>query len=127
MVKYNVGYLSKFEGAEVDAAVERVQGIDAEFALKVDKTLEINGHPLDHSFDITYEDTGALSATTRYGRSAEWIENILYLKDQNGDILNSTIIDTDVALWGKISGTLSNQLDLQAALDSKYDASNHAG
>lgn len=29
--------------------------------------------------------------------------------------------------WGSITGLLSNQLDLQAALNSKYDASNPAG
>ena len=127
MVRYNIGYLSKFEGTEVDAAVERVQGIDAEFDLKVDKTLEINGHPLETSFNLTYEDVQALPDTTKYGNSVEWEDNILYLKDQDGTILNSTVVISDAAVWGNISGTLSNQLDLKEALDSKYDTSNPAG
>ena len=32
-----------------------------------------------------------------------------------------------VATWGTITGTLSSQLDLQSALNAKYDASNPAG
>lgn len=33
-------------------------------------------------------------------------------------------IDDDAAIWGQITGTLSDQTDLQAALDLKADASN---
>ena len=34
---------------------------------------------------------------------------------------------TEIVSWGDILGTLSNQTDLQSALDAKYDASNPAG
>lgn len=39
----------------------------------------------------------------------------------------SDITNETEAVWGGISGTLSNQTDLQAELDDKYDASNPAG
>ena len=70
------GYLSKFEGTEVDAAVERVQGIDAEFAEKVDKTTTVNGHPLSSDVTISAEDVEALPVTTEYGKSIAWENNI---------------------------------------------------
>ena len=38
-----------------------------------------------------------------------------------------TPISTGGAVWGSITGTLSDQTDLQGALDSKYDASNPSG
>lgn len=115
------GYLSKFEGTEVDAAVERVQGLDSELALKVDKTTTINEIPLKGDIVLTAEDLGALSASTPYGKYLEWENSILYLYDQNGVALSSKYIETDAALWGKITGTLSDQADLQIALDNKQD------
>ena len=163
MIKSNAGYLSKYQGSEVDAAVERVQSLDFDLSLKVDKTFEINGHTLENNFNISSADVGALSNLTKYGRSVECIDSVLYLKDQNGDILNSTIVSsggtyyvfsgadgthagtsglvpapaaTDntkflkgdgtwgtpasgVSAWGDITGTLSNQVDLQNALNEK--------
>ena len=115
------GYLSKFEGTEVDAAVERVQGLDSELALKVDKTTTINEIPLKGDIVLTAEDLGALSASTPYGKYLEWENSILYLYDQNGVALSSKYIETDAALWGKITGTLSDQADLQIALDNKQN------
>ena len=41
------------------------------------------------------------------------------------DILSTS--PPGAAVWGTITGTLSSQLDLQAALNLKYDASNPAG
>lgn len=39
----------------------------------------------------------------------------------------ANIVVPDSATWGNITGTLSNQTDLQNALDDKYDASNPDG
>lgn len=39
----------------------------------------------------------------------------------------ANIVVPDSATWGNITGTLSNQTDLQSALDDKYDASNPNG
>lgn len=44
----------------------------------------------------------------------------------NGTVNLSSILPNS-AVWGNITGTLSNQTDLNNALDGKYDASNPAG
>lgn len=113
------GYLSKFEGVEVDAAVERVQGLDAEFALKVDKTTEINGFPLEGNITLTAEEIGALPSNTLYGKSLTWEDNVLSLCDQFGRVLSNKYIEVDLGRWGHIFGNLSDQTDLQEALDNK--------
>jgi hypothetical protein len=115
------GYLSRFEGIEVDDAVERVQNLDAELALKVDKTTTINGKSLESNIILTPEDIGALPDTVKYGATLTWNndENTLYLNDQDGNILNSQYIETQEAEWGRIHGDLTEQTDLKTALDSK--------
>ena len=113
------GYLSKYEGLEVDAAVERVQGLDSEFALKVDKTTTVNGMPLSSDVVITTESIGALPVTTTYGKSFSWEDNIIALRDQDGRVLSSQYIEVDLGRWGHIVGRLSDQEDLQSALNSK--------
>jgi len=113
------GYLSKFEGIEVDAAVERVQGLDEEFALKVDKTTTINGYSLANDIILTSADVGALADSVKYGASLKWENNIIYLLDQDGVVLNSQYIETEKAKWGNIYGSLTDQVDLKEALDSK--------
>ena len=113
------GYLSKFEGVEVDAAVERVQNIDAELALKVDKTTTINGISLRSDIVLTPEDIGSIPAGEGYGKSILWADSILHLKDQNGRTLSSQYIEVDLGKWGRIYGTLADQTDLKDALDSK--------
>ena len=115
------GYLSKFEGIEVDAAVERVQGLDIEFAEKVDKTTTVNGHPLSSNIEISAEDVGALPVSTTYAYSLAWENNILYLKDQNGRVLNSFYIEIDQGRWGHIIGNIEEQEDLQQALADARD------
>ena len=119
------GYLSEYEGTEVDAAVSRVQGLDAEFALKVDKTTKINGFPLTGNINLTAENIGALASSTTYASSLVWDTQddacILYLKDQNGRVLSSEHIEIDLGRWGHIVGTLSDQTDLKNALDAKQD------
>ena len=120
------GYLSRFEGTEVDAAVERTQTLDAEFAEKVDKTTEVNGHALTGDITITAEDTGALPDTTPYGASLSWNNGILSLLGPTGIPISSQYV-TSEAQWGHIAGILSDQEDLVAALAEKYDASNPDG
>ena len=116
------GYLSQYKGTEVDAAVKRVQGLNAEFAEKVDKTTTINNIPLDtDSIVITAENIGALPLSTRYGRSLSMLNGVLYLLDQNGVNLSSKGIPLDDAKWGKILGDISDQTDLQNALNAKQD------
>ena len=44
-----------------------------------------------------------------------------------GDGTTQTTAATGGVAWGSITGTLSDQTDLQAALDAKYDASNPSG
>lgn len=113
------GYLSKFEGTEVDAAVERVQGLDAELALKVDKTTTINDIPLTNNIVLTAEDIGAMPIGTGYGKSLSWNENILSLLDQEGRVLSNAYIEIDQGRWGHIFGDLNDQADLKLVLDSK--------
>lgn len=113
------GYLSKFEGTEVDAAVERVQGLDVELALKVDKTTTINDIPLTNNIVLTAEDVGAMPIGTGYGKSISWNENILSLLDQEGRVLSNAYIEIDQGRWGHIIGDLNDQTDLKEALDSK--------
>lgn len=51
-----------------------------------------------------------------------------YSAGQGISIVNGTISNTQTsAEWGNIQGTLSDQIDLQNALNAKYDASNPSG
>ena len=113
------GYLSQFQGAEVDEAVGRVQSIDTELAQKVDKTTTINGKSLESNIVLNASDVGALSSNTTYGKSITWENNLLSLLDENGRTLSNYYIETDGATWGHITGTLNNQIDLKNALDGK--------
>ena len=121
MIRYSTGYLSKFEGSEIDEAVERVRGLDNELNLKVDKTLEVNGHPLRANINLTAHDVDALPNTTEYGRSVDYSDGTLYLKDQDGVVLSSTALGGSmvIAYWGDLRGNIADQGDLQEALDSK--------
>lgn len=49
-----------------------------------------------------------------------------FTANQSGNT-TANIVVPDSATWGNITGTLSNQTDLQTALNSKYDASNPDG
>lgn len=88
------GYLSKYQGEEVDAAVERVQGIETELEGKVDKTQRINGHALRGNVTLNAQDVGALSSNVKYGSKLSADGSILSLKDQDGNTISSTIINT---------------------------------
>ena len=114
------GYLSKYEGTDVDAAVRRVQGLDAELATKVDTSTTINGTPLENgSVVLTAESLGALPVTTTYGKMISLVDNILSLCDQKGRVLSNTYVEIDAGKWGKIVGNIADQTDLQDALNSK--------
>ena len=113
------GYLSKFEGTEVDAAVERVQGLDSELALKVDKTTKINGISLEGDITLNAEEIGALSENTVYGKFLKWENNILSLEDKDHRVIDNKFIEVDAAKWGKISGDITKQLDLQEEFATK--------
>ena len=113
------GYPSRYEGTEVDAAVERVQGIDTELASKVDKTTTINNIPLTGDVTLTAADVGSISSSTTYGKSIAWEDNVLYLKDQDGRTLNSQYLGVNSTEWGFIYGDIGDQTDLQEALDEK--------
>ena len=117
-IKGIAGYLSKFEGVEVDAAVERTQTLDAEFATKVDKTTEINGIPINNGLTLEAGDIGALPASTRYGYSLAYSTGVLSLLDQNGVPLSNKYV-TASASWGTISGDITNQEDLISLLSTK--------
>lgn len=49
-----------------------------------------------------------------------------FTANQSGNT-TANIVVPDSATWGNITGTLSNQTDLQNALNGKYDASNPSG
>ena len=86
------GYLSKFKGAEVDAAVERVQGLDSEMEQKVDKTTTINDIPLTGNIVLTPEDIGSVPAQEGYGRSLNLDGGLLSLLDQKDRTLSSVYV-----------------------------------
>ena len=115
------GYLSKFEGAQVDSAVERVQGLDSELDQKVSKTTTINNIPLDGNIVLTAEDIGAVPAGEGYGRSIDWDDNtdIISLLDQKGRVLSNAYLHVDKARWGEIFGSIADQTDLKSLLDDK--------
>lgn len=62
-------------------------------------------------------------AQTIQGKTAEGKVVILRV-DDNGQLLVSGGGGGGVAMWGTITGVLSNQTDLQAALDAKQNSSN---
>lgn len=97
-----LGYLSKYKGTEVDAAITRVLNLDEELALKVDKTTKINGIPLETDINLTYVEVGALPADTRYGATVYFEDDILYLYDADGVILDSTVIETGAQYIGEL-------------------------
>lgn len=104
------GYLSKYEGREVDAAVERVQNLDAELNAKVDKTTTINGKSLDSDIVLNANDVGALADNVNYAKGITWEDNILYLRDQFGRNLSNVFIGTSaitIRAWDDSSEEMS--------------------
>lgn len=113
------GYLSQYQGDEVDAAVGRVQGIDTELANKVNKTTTINGHALETDIVLTAEDVGALSGSIKYGKSLAADGNILSLKDQSGTTMSSVVVSAEPLVDGTTlvyrNGVLSVNTDTMVA------------
>ena len=94
------GYMSQYQGTEVDDAVGRIRGIDRELAKKVDKSQKINGYSLDGDIDLKAQDVGALSDTIKYGSSIVADGNVISLKDQNGSTISSTIVNASPLVDG---------------------------
>lgn len=69
------------------------------------------------------DDTTTLSITSATGtQTVEIYDGEVYTAGVGIDITNNVISNTQTsAEWGNISGTLSNQTDLQSALDAKAD------
>lgn len=112
-------YLSKFTGKQIDDAIENMRDYEAELALKVDKTTEINGHDLSDNIDLTAQDVGALSDTVQVASSLAYENGYLNLLDSNEVVLSSEFIYPS---WGDIQGDdLSTNEVLQNALDEKQD------
>ena len=88
-------YLSKYTGSEVDSSVERVQGLDEDLALKVDKTTKVNGYPLNEDITLNYADVEALSDNTKYGASLSFSEGVISLLDQD----NTALDNEDIAYY----------------------------
>ena len=112
-------YLSTHTGQQIDEAIDNMRDYEAELQQKVDKSTTVNGQPLSEDVEITAEDIGALSNETKYGASLNYDSSRGYLDlvDQDGAVLGeSQYISTS---WGQIKGTLSNQIDLQEALDAE--------
>lgn len=95
---------------------------DSEF---VPQTRYINNYPLSDNIYLTASDVDALPDTTVIG------DGVLTLQVNGENVgtfnANSTYDDTinievpDSATWGNIDGLLSNQTDLQDALNTKQD------
>lgn len=72
------------------------------------------------SADLPQVNNGTLTIKVNGSNIATFTAN------QSGNT-TANIVVPDSATWGNITGTLSNQTDLQAALNAKYDASNPDG
>ena len=66
--------------------------------------------------------TGATGAGVPVGGTAGQV-----LVKTDGNNYNTQWITKNDGVWGQITGTISNQTDLQNALNAKYDASNPSG
>lgn len=78
---------------------------------------------------------GIILVAVQNGYELNELHDVAITSPTNGQVLkynsstNLWVNDTDVGgvAWGGITGTLSDQTDLQTALDGKYDATNPAG
>lgn len=76
--------------------------------------------PVSGAITLTASNVGALADSTKYGADLSYSSNQLQLKDQDGNNLGSAItITSGGGTWGSITGTLSDQTDLQTALNAK--------
>lgn len=74
--------------------------------------------------DITGQSIGSLSDVSLTGSPAPASGDILTFDGVSW--VHTTPVDNDIAaVWGNITGTLSNQTDLQTALDGKSDTSHN--
>jgi hypothetical protein len=76
----------------------------------------------------TKQDTLSAGANIQIVNNTISATDTTYSAGQGISIVNGTISNTQTsAEWGNITGTLSDQTDLQNALNAKYDASNPDG
>jgi hypothetical protein len=84
-----------------------------------------SGFQIDNLPDFTRYDIGGITQFVNGGgQTTVFFEpptaaNALLFPDKSGTL--ATLGDIGASTWGAITGTLSNQLDLQAALDGKVD------
>lgn len=73
---------------------------------------------------VTHNTSEFLGSSTKYAANLSYSASKLRLKDQNGDPLGDEIVISSgggSVNWGAIGGTLSDQTDLQNALNAKQD------
>ncbi len=71
---------------------------------------------------VTHNTSEFLSSTTKYAKDLSYNNSKLQLKDQDGNLIGTEVtITSGGGTWGSITGTLSNQTDLQNALDKKLE------
>ena len=98
--------------------------------------LDANGNPLTTEESLNVYKTASrhaifikksgISITNTPHEVLNFISSGTTITDNNDGSVDIAI-DSDSAIWGNISGTLSNQIDLQSALDNKSDiAHTHA-
>lgn len=96
----------------------------------VPQTRTINGQALSSNINLTASDVGALPDSTIIPTVNNGTLTIqangttvgTFTANQSGNT-TANIVVPDSATWGNITGTLSNQTDLQNALNSKADSS----
>lgn len=96
----NSEYLSKYTGAEIDAAIEHMRNIELEFDAKVDKTQTINGHKLTGNIQLTPEDIGAPSLEDIGNATITFIQNGI----ERGSITTNQKEDATIEFIGGGSG-----------------------
>lgn len=100
----------------------------------VPQTRTVNNKALSSNIILTASDVGALPSSTviptvnngQLDIQVNGSSIATFTANQSGNTTANVVVP-DSATWGNITGTLSNQTDLQIALNSKYDASNPNG
>ena len=103
-----------------DALTKLIQLIKSNFISVNDTVTATTVELADVATTGDYED---LINTPNYGAGLSYSNSQLQLLDQDGNNLGNpvTISGGGTSAWGSITGTLSNQTDLQNALDDKVE------
>ncbi len=82
------------------------------------------GNGIDYTIECdSSADYPSISNNTYFKNIAD---NLIYYKDNTGNVLSIFSASISSINWGSITGTLSTQTDLQSALDSKIDGAGTA-